>query len=184
MSNQCRNCGRDVNNNYTPYTNAYGNKTNAKNDSSSSKISNSLSSSSSTSLSQPSSVAATTTATIATGKLHTPTLSPFSIALGCCAWSATYVAKPHQVRARFVNEILCQYAQLNFDCTFSCCFFVFFLFFFLFWLVPLILIHVLYSFPQLKLCLAPLVPSMNSEKRNRLRRIALQELAGDNDFQV
>lgn len=23
MSHQCRNCGRDVNNNYTPYTNAY-----------------------------------------------------------------------------------------------------------------------------------------------------------------
>lgn len=27
MSNQCRNCGRDVNNNYAPYTNAYGSKT-------------------------------------------------------------------------------------------------------------------------------------------------------------
>lgn len=71
MSNQCRNCGRDVNNNYTPYTNAYGNKTNAKNDSSSSKISNTISSSSSTSLSQhSSSVAAGTSATattIATG---------------------------------------------------------------------------------------------------------------------
>lgn len=43
MSNQCRNCGRDVNNNYTPYTNAYGNKTNAKTDSSSSKATNSSS---------------------------------------------------------------------------------------------------------------------------------------------
>lgn len=32
MSNQCRNCGRDVNNNYTPYTNAYGNKSNNNND--------------------------------------------------------------------------------------------------------------------------------------------------------
>lgn len=30
MSNQCRNCGRDVNNNYAPYSNAYGNKKNAK----------------------------------------------------------------------------------------------------------------------------------------------------------
>lgn len=36
MSNQCRNCGRDVNNNYTPYANAYGNKTNTQNDKSSS----------------------------------------------------------------------------------------------------------------------------------------------------
>lgn len=33
MSNQCRNCGRDVNNNYAPYTNAYasGNNKNGKN---------------------------------------------------------------------------------------------------------------------------------------------------------
>lgn len=33
MSNQCRNCGRDVNNNYAPYTNAYasGNNSNGKN---------------------------------------------------------------------------------------------------------------------------------------------------------
>lgn len=37
MSNQCRNCGRDVNNNYTPYTNAYGNKTTNDRNSSSSK---------------------------------------------------------------------------------------------------------------------------------------------------
>lgn len=43
MSNQCRNCGRDVNNNYTPYTNAYEKKTNAKTDSSSSKVSHSSS---------------------------------------------------------------------------------------------------------------------------------------------
>jgi len=28
MSNQCRNCGRDVNNNYTPYTNAYSSSSN------------------------------------------------------------------------------------------------------------------------------------------------------------
>lgn len=43
MSNQCRNCGRDVNNNYTPYTNAYGNKTNAKTDPSSTSQSSSTS---------------------------------------------------------------------------------------------------------------------------------------------
>lgn len=33
MSNQCRNCGRDVNNNYAPYTNAYGSKTSGSNSS-------------------------------------------------------------------------------------------------------------------------------------------------------
>lgn len=32
MSNQCRNCGRDVNNNYTPYSNGYGNRNSAKSD--------------------------------------------------------------------------------------------------------------------------------------------------------
>lgn len=35
MSNQCRNCGRDVNNNYAPYANAYGSSNNAKMDKSS-----------------------------------------------------------------------------------------------------------------------------------------------------
>lgn len=30
MSNQCRNCGRDVNNNYTTYANAYQTTSNAK----------------------------------------------------------------------------------------------------------------------------------------------------------
>lgn len=50
MSNQCRNCGRDVNNNYTPYTNAYGKKTNTKSDSSSAKVAHSLSSSSTASM--------------------------------------------------------------------------------------------------------------------------------------
>lgn len=42
MSNQCRNCGRDVNNNYTPYTNAYGNKTSNDRSSSGSKTAASI----------------------------------------------------------------------------------------------------------------------------------------------
>lgn len=42
MSNQCRNCGRDVNNNYVPYTTSYStNKNNTRNDASSSLTSSS-----------------------------------------------------------------------------------------------------------------------------------------------
>jgi len=69
MSNQCRNCGRDVNNNYAPYTNAYGNKTNAKTDSSSSKISNTLSMSSTSSQSSTTSIIANSNTSSSVGSI-------------------------------------------------------------------------------------------------------------------
>lgn len=57
MSNQCRNCGRDVNNNYTSYSNAYGNKNNAKTEMSSSKSVNTHNAATSTSASTLTAVA-------------------------------------------------------------------------------------------------------------------------------
>lgn len=62
MSNQCRNCGRDVNNNYTSYTNAYASSNHTKkgNGSTTSAIAASSPTTNNTHITSASSMAAST----------------------------------------------------------------------------------------------------------------------------